>query len=63
MDNYGAGGIGAAIMATIGIIYTAFNHKKIRSSCCGRVAEASLDIGPTTPPELKVRVPVEEEKK
>ena len=63
MDNYGAGGIGAAVVAVLGIVYTAINHKKVRSKCCGQVAEASVDIGPSTPPELKVRVPSDSEKK
>ena len=38
--------IGAVI---IGII----NHKRIRSSCCGKQASLSLDIEATTPPTQK----------
>ena len=49
MDNYGAGGIGASIIAILGLIYTAFNHKKIRSKCCGRELSASIDVEPSTP--------------
>jgi hypothetical protein len=30
----------------------AINHKRIRSNCCGKVAEASLDIETTTPPRV-----------
>jgi len=32
--------------SVIGVI----NHKRIRSSCCGRKTEVSLDIENTTPP-------------
>ena len=32
-----------------GGIYTAVNHKRIRSKCCGVSSEASLDIENTTP--------------
>ena len=32
-------------------IYTALNHRRIRSNCCGRKIEASLDIENTTPPK------------
>ena len=32
-----------------GGIYSAINHKRIRSNCCGKLAEASLDIENTTP--------------
>ena len=49
MDNYGAGGIGASIVAVLGLIYTAINHKKLRSKCCGREITASIDIEPSSP--------------
>lgn len=49
MDNYGAGGIGASIIAILSLIYTALNHKKIRSKCCGREVSASIDIEPSSP--------------
>ena len=39
--------------AVVGIV----NHKRIRSTCCGHKAEASLDIEVTTPPELKLKLP------
>jgi hypothetical protein len=53
MDNYGAGGIGASIIAFLGLIYTALNHKKIRSKCCGREVSASIDIEPSSPEKNK----------
>lgn len=31
------------------VIYGVINHKVIRSKCCGRVLEASLDIDSTSP--------------
>ena len=49
MDNYGAGGIGAFIVAVIGIIYTAINHKRSRCNLCGKKIEVSVDVGPITP--------------
>ena len=40
----------AFISGMSGGIYTALNHRRIRSNCCGRKVEASLDIENTTPP-------------
>ena len=37
------------ILSLLGTVYTAINHKRIRSTCCGKIAEASLDIENTTP--------------
>lgn len=38
--------LGAVILGII-------NHKRIRSSCCGKEASVSLDIEATTPPTQK----------
>ena len=57
MDNFASGGIGASIVVVVGLIYGAINHKRIRSTCCRRTMEASLDIESTTPPQLKIRDP------
>ena len=62
MDNYASGGIGASIMVGLGIaykVYTAVNHHRIRSNCCGKNLEASIDVEETTPkkPELKISIP------
>ena len=38
------------IVAIGGIIIAAINHKRLRSKCCGRNLEASIDIENTTPP-------------
>jgi len=44
----------AVATSLVGII----NHKRIRSNCCGKKAEVSLDIETTTPPQsLKISVP------
>jgi hypothetical protein len=34
----------------IGIV----NHKRIRSSCCGKKTDVSIDIEDTTPPGVKI---------
>ena len=39
----------AFILSLLGTVYTAINHRRIRSTCCGKVAEASLDIENTSP--------------
>lgn len=61
MDSFASGGIGASIVLGLGIaykIYTAVNHHRIRSTCCGKDLEASIDVDETTPkkPELRIKV-------
>ena len=46
------GGIGL-VFSIIGIIYSAVNHKHIRSKCCGRDIDISIDIDSTEAPEAK----------
>ena len=36
--------------AIVGIV----NHKRVRSTCCGKVGDVSIDIENTTPPSLKI---------
>jgi len=50
------GGIGAAISVVTFLLihvlkpfFTAANHKRVRSICCGRVCVTSLDVEDTTP--------------
>jgi hypothetical protein len=55
MDNntLTTAGLATTFTVAIGIlykIYMAVNHKRIRSNCCGKKIEASLDIEDTTPP-------------
>ena len=45
--------IGVSVLtAVVGVI----NHKRIRSNCCGKIAEASIDIENTTPPKLEIKI-------
>jgi hypothetical protein len=53
----------SSIMATIAIIVSvggtviaAVNHRRVRSSCCGRKLEASIDIENTTPQNSALHV-------
>ena len=39
-----------AIVTVVVAIYRLVNHKRIRSSCCGKSISASVDIEDTTPP-------------
>ena len=54
MDNYASGGIGATIIAILGLIYTAINHKRSRCNLCGRKVEVSVDVDNTSPAPPKV---------
>jgi hypothetical protein len=59
MDNYASGGIGAALMLALGVayrIYTAVNHRRVRSTCCGKELSASIDVEDTTPAEKPPRI-------
>lgn len=38
------------VMMIIGSIVAGFNHRRIRSECCGRTGSVSIDIDATTPP-------------
>jgi len=40
-------------LAVGGIVIGAVNHKRIRSSCCGKEQSISLDIETTSPRETK----------
>jgi hypothetical protein len=51
-----AGGYIALTLTVAGSIYAAVNHKHIRSSCCGKKAEISLDIDTVTPANTTVQV-------
>ena len=59
MDSsyFTGGGVGASIIVALGVIYGAINHKYVRSRCCNRTMEVSLDIGDTTPTRVKIREP------
>ena len=57
MDNQDSGIIAIAglVLSLATAVVGAINHKRIRSSCCGKEAEASIDIEETTPPGLKIK--------
>jgi hypothetical protein len=41
--------IGSIVISVIGSMVALVNHKRIRSNCCGKRTEVSLDIEETTP--------------
>jgi hypothetical protein len=41
-------GIISILVSVSGVIYSAINHKKIRSRCCGKNIEMSIDIDPSS---------------
>jgi hypothetical protein len=47
MDTGAALGGTGLFISLVGIIYSAVNHKHIRSRCCGRDLEMSIDIDST----------------
>jgi len=56
MDTYQSGGVGAAVVFALGILYKVLaevNHRRIRSNCCGKLFTASIDVETTTPTEEK----------
>ena len=63
MDNLSSGGIGAASVVVLGIIYRVYmavNHHRVRSNCCGKEVVMSVDVEETTPPTvLKIKAPQE----
>ena len=49
--DYTAGNIGGYFgfaLTGIGIIIAAVNHKRLRSNCCGKKIDISIDVEPTT---------------
>jgi uncharacterized membrane protein YdbT with pleckstrin-like domain len=46
MDTGTALGGTGLFFSIVGIVYSAINHKHIRSKCCGKVYEVSIDIDP-----------------
>jgi hypothetical protein len=49
MDNNGILSVIAIVVSIAGAIVTAINHTRVRSACCGRSIEVSLDIEKTIP--------------
>uniref|UniRef100_A0A6C0DJQ8 Uncharacterized protein n=1 Tax=viral metagenome TaxID=1070528 RepID=A0A6C0DJQ8_9ZZZZ len=64
MDTGAALGGTGLFISLVGIIYSAINHKHIRTKCCGREIEISLDIDSTeTLAERKEREEKEKKEK
>lgn len=56
MDYNTIGGILGIISIVIVVIdktIALVNHKRVRSNCCGKIAQASFDVENTTPPSEK----------
>lgn len=52
MDTTNVLGIVGFAVSILGVVYTAVNHKRVRSKCCGKFFEASLDVENTTPVKI-----------
>jgi hypothetical protein len=63
MDTSSIVGWSGLALSILGIIYSAVNHKHIRSKCCGRVYDFSIDVENTTDEEERKKKEEEENKK
>ena len=44
-----------SILVSVGaLIIGAINHKRVRSTCCGRKTDMSIDIDNTSPPKISI---------
>jgi hypothetical protein len=59
MDQNGILSIVAIAVSIGGTILAVFNHRRVRSHCCGKDIVASIDVESTTPPndDLKIKIP------
>ena len=55
MDTSAIVGWSGLVISILGIIYSAVNHKHIKSRCCGRVYDFSIDVENTNPEEDRKR--------
>ena len=44
MDSSSIIGISGLVISILGVVYSAINHKHIRTTCCGKVYDISIDI-------------------
>jgi hypothetical protein len=44
MDSGSIIGISGLVISILGVVYSAINHKHIRTTCCGKVYDISIDI-------------------
>jgi hypothetical protein len=60
-DATGVLAIVSIVVSVGGSILAVVNHTRIRSVCCGRKLEVSLDVEKTTPPgeKLEIKVPAD----
>ena len=56
MDSTSIAAYVSLAISTAAVILGVINHKRIRSSCCGKEASVSLDIESTTPPKSEAFV-------
>lgn len=63
MDQNGILSIVAIAVSIGGTILAVFNHRRVRSHCCGKDIVASIDVESTTPPndDLKIKIPTKPE--
>jgi hypothetical protein len=54
MENSMVMGVVATVISVGGIILSVLNHKRLRSNCCGKRLEVSLDVENTTPTGIKI---------
>jgi len=59
MDTTGILSIVAIVTSVGGTILALVNHTRVRSMCCGKKLEVSLDVEKTTPPsdKLEIKIP------
>lgn len=71
MDSSSIIGISGLVISILGVVYSAINHKHIRTTCCGKVYDISIDIDTNdtndtseskTGEKKEVAVPKEEKK-
>ena len=53
MDSSSIIGISGLVISIAGVVYSAINHKHIRTTCCGRVYDISIDIDTNDTTESK----------
>jgi hypothetical protein len=59
MDTTGILSIVAIVTSVGGTLLALVNHTRVRSICCGKKLEVSLDVEKTTPPsdKLEIKIP------
>jgi len=52
MDTTNILGLVGFGLSVAGAVYTAVNHKRVRSRCCGKLFDMSVDVDNTTPVKI-----------